>query len=64
MSPADVPPVIWREALDDGRGLDELAPASTARPWVLVEAVEVRRPRRAGLWAMWAMFAALAGGAF
>ena len=26
-----LPPVIWRGALDDGPGLDELAPASTAR---------------------------------
>ena len=41
-----LPPVIWRGALDDGPGLDELAPASTARPWLVAELVDFRPPRR------------------
>lgn len=36
-------PVAWH---DEGLDGDELGPASTARPWVVVEAAVVRRPRR------------------
>ena len=55
-----LPPVIWRGALDDGPGLDELAPASTARPWLVAELVDLRPPRRMNFGPFLGMLMALA----